>query len=157
MSTSYHPEMEGQLEHLNVVMEHYLRSFVLYQQDDWSKWLPIAEFAANNQLSASTGVSPFFANTGFHSRMNFQFPWAAQGPQELEAKAMAHKTEELLEHLKIQIQVALDRYATTTKKSRSPAPDLKAGDEGFNVAKTLHTEPYSRKLDWKKMGLFSVN
>ena len=32
-------------------------------------WLPIAEFAANNAVSETTGVSPFFANYGFHPKL----------------------------------------------------------------------------------------
>jgi len=39
---------------------------VTYQQDNWSKLLPLMEFAYNNALSATTGVSPFFANKGYH-------------------------------------------------------------------------------------------
>jgi len=37
-----------------------------YQQDDWSKLLPLAEFAYNNATNATMGVSPFFANKGYH-------------------------------------------------------------------------------------------
>ena len=29
-------------------MEQYLWSYVNYLQDEWSSWLPLAEFAANN-------------------------------------------------------------------------------------------------------------
>jgi hypothetical protein len=54
--------MDGQTEHFNAIMEQYLCAYVSYQQDDWIKWLPMAEFAANNQTSASIGTSPFFAN-----------------------------------------------------------------------------------------------
>ena len=49
-------------------MEQYLRAYVTYLQDDWSRCLCLAEFAANNQASESTGVSPFFANIGFDPR-----------------------------------------------------------------------------------------
>ena len=35
-------------------------------QDDWVKLLPTAEFAYNNNLHTSTGVSPFKANYGFN-------------------------------------------------------------------------------------------
>jgi hypothetical protein len=66
--------------------------------------------------------------------MSFQFPLTPQGPQELDAKAMAHKIEELFEYLTVQIRVAQDRYETTTNKSRSPAPDLKDGDQVFLTA-----------------------
>ena len=44
-------------------MEQYLRCYVNYVQDDWLKWLPLAKFAANNQMSKSTKISLFFANT----------------------------------------------------------------------------------------------
>jgi len=43
---------------MNATMEQYLRSYVNYQQDDWVKFLPMAEFAANNQTSETTGLSP---------------------------------------------------------------------------------------------------
>jgi len=37
-----------------------------YQQDNWSKLLPLAEFTYNNTLSATTGITPFFTNKGYH-------------------------------------------------------------------------------------------
>jgi hypothetical protein len=37
-----------------------------YQQDNWSDLLPLAEFAYNNAPSATTGLSPFYANKGYH-------------------------------------------------------------------------------------------
>ena len=62
LSSPYHPETDCRTERLNAVMEQYLRWYVNYLQDDWPKWLPLAEFAANNQMSESTKISPFFAN-----------------------------------------------------------------------------------------------
>ena len=62
LSTAFHPQTDGQTERINAIMEQYLRAYVNYQQDDWSLWLPMAEFAANNHASETTGVSPFFAN-----------------------------------------------------------------------------------------------
>ena len=61
----YHPPTDGQTERLNAVMEQYPRCYVNYLQDDWPKWLPLDEFAANNQMRESTKNSPFFANTGW--------------------------------------------------------------------------------------------
>ena len=52
-------------------MERHLCTFVNYQQDDWSKRLAMAEFAANNNESASTKLFPFFASKGLHPRMSF--------------------------------------------------------------------------------------
>ena len=62
--TAYHPETDGQTERPNAIMEHYLQAFVNYMQDNWAKWIPGAEFAANNVPSAITLASPFLANSG---------------------------------------------------------------------------------------------
>jgi len=40
-----------------------------YQQDNWLDLLPLAEFAYNNVPSTTTGVSPFFANKGYHPNL----------------------------------------------------------------------------------------
>ena len=64
MSTAFHPQTHGQTERFNTVMEQYLRSYINYLQDDWSLWLPLAEFAANNHSSDATQLSPFFALHG---------------------------------------------------------------------------------------------
>ena len=66
MSTAFHPQTDGQTERFNSVMEQYLRSYVNYLQDDWSAWLPLAEFAANNHSSEATNLSPFFALHSYH-------------------------------------------------------------------------------------------
>ena len=66
LSTAFHPETDGQTERANQTMEQYLCAFVSHQQDEWSDWLPMAEFAANNQQSETTQTTPFFAYTGHH-------------------------------------------------------------------------------------------
>ena len=40
-----------------------------YQQDNWALLLPLVEFAYNNATSTTTGISPFFANKGYHPRL----------------------------------------------------------------------------------------
>jgi len=65
-TSGYHPEGDGQTEHMNQTLEQYLHVYYNYQQDNWSELLSLAEFAYNNAPSATTGVSPFFANKGYH-------------------------------------------------------------------------------------------
>ena len=65
-TSRYHPEGDGQTEHMNQTLEQYLRVYCNYQQDNWSELLPLAKFAYNNALNATTGISPFFANKGHH-------------------------------------------------------------------------------------------
>ena len=68
-TSGYHPEANGQAERTNQTLKQYLRIYCNYQQDNWSKLLPLADFAYNNAPSATTGVSPFFANKGYHPNL----------------------------------------------------------------------------------------
>ena len=65
-TSGYHLEGDGQTKCTNQTFEQYLCVYYNYQQDNWSKLLPLVEFAYNNALSATTGVSPFFANKRYH-------------------------------------------------------------------------------------------
>ena len=66
----YHPEGDGQTEHVNQTLEQYLCIFCNYQQDNWSDLLPLAEFAYNNSPNTTTGVSLFFTNKGYHPNIS---------------------------------------------------------------------------------------
>jgi hypothetical protein len=59
-TSSHHPSANGQVEHINSMLKQYLRTYCNYKQDNWSKLLPLAEFAYNNTPHSSMGVSPFF-------------------------------------------------------------------------------------------------
>jgi len=43
VSTAFHPETDGQTERINQTLEQYLRSYCLYQQDDWVSLLPFVQ------------------------------------------------------------------------------------------------------------------
>jgi len=66
MSTVYHPQTDGQTERTNQTLEGYLRNFGNYDQNDWYQLLPLAEHAYNNSINNVHGMSPFYANYGFH-------------------------------------------------------------------------------------------
>src|SRR5882724_7306187 len=68
-TSRYHPKGDGQTERMNQTLEQYLRVYCNYQQDNWSELLPSAEFAYSNTLSATTGITPFFANKGYHPNL----------------------------------------------------------------------------------------
>jgi len=74
LSIAYHPETNGQTENANSFLEQYLRQYISFTQDNWDKWLPLAEFAARNIINNLTGMSPFFANAGYYPRMSFRPP-----------------------------------------------------------------------------------
>ena len=65
-STSYHPQTDGQTEHMNQEIEAYLHVFVSHQQDNWADWLPLVEFVYNNKIHAATCRTPFELDAGQH-------------------------------------------------------------------------------------------
>jgi hypothetical protein len=69
-STAYHPQMDGQTEQMNREVEKYLQTYINYQQDNWSEWLPLAEFTYNNAVHEATHQTPFFLNKGCHPRVH---------------------------------------------------------------------------------------
>jgi len=71
-TSGYHPEADGQTECTNQTLEQYLRIYCNYQQSDWAHLLPLVEFTYNNALSATTGISSFFTNKGYHPRLDIQ-------------------------------------------------------------------------------------
>ena len=65
-TSGYHPKDDEQTECTNQTLEQYLYVYYNHQQDNWSKLLLLVEFSYNNVPGATTGVSPFFANKGYH-------------------------------------------------------------------------------------------
>ena len=80
LSTAFHSQTDGQTERTNQTLEQYLRMYCNHLQSDWVNLLPMASFAYNNGISASTGHSPFFLNYGFHPRHNMSPNAAEQIP-----------------------------------------------------------------------------
>ena len=57
--------MDGQTNHINSLLEMYLRHNVSSHQRDWAKLLDIAQFSYNLQQSEAIGKSPFEIILGF--------------------------------------------------------------------------------------------
>ncbi|ETI54389.1 hypothetical protein F443_02779 [Phytophthora nicotianae P1569] len=68
MSTASHPETDGLTERANRVVEDVLRSFAT-SFTSWTSFLSMVEFANNNAVHSSTGLTPFFINFGRHPRV----------------------------------------------------------------------------------------
>jgi hypothetical protein len=104
---AFHPQMDGQTEQMNAVMEQYLQAHVNYLQDDWAEWLPLAECAANNQGSETTGSSPFFANKGFDPRCQFDLSLVATNDiNDQRALTTSKALAEIYKHLHAKINRA---------------------------------------------------
>jgi transposase InsO family protein len=64
MSSSYHPQSDGQTERYNSMLEEYLRHFANASQKNWVSLLDVAQFCYNSQKNSGTGKSAFEVVTG---------------------------------------------------------------------------------------------
>ena len=69
--TAFQFEIDDQIERANQDIETRLRQYCNYRQNDWIDWIDIMKFADNNDVFATTELTPFFINKNYHSRMIF--------------------------------------------------------------------------------------
>ena len=72
LSTSFHPQTDGQTERMNRTLEESLRSYVLPHHRDWDQHLIPIEMAYNDSMHSSTRETPYFLNHGRHPLMPHQ-------------------------------------------------------------------------------------
>ena len=163
LSTAYHPQTDGQTERSNQDLEAYLRRYVNYAQDNWVEWLPIAEFQVNDTVNASTGLTPFFADLGFHPRSGIH-------PSEAPAEGLSPKNRadirkaddilnahrDLVTFLKVQLRWAQQAQADQANKSRIDTPNYKIGDLVYVSTRNWSTDRPSKKLEDKWAGPWKI-
>src|SRR5260221_12168417 len=152
-TSGYHLEGDGQMECANQVLEQYLRVYTNYQQDDWATLLPMAEFTYNNTMNATTGVSPFFANKGYHPEFTVDLQVETSSA---EVQAFMADLERIQAELKENIAQAQERYQKNVDKHRTEAPELKIGNQAYVKAKFFRTRQPSKKLLEKNLGPYNM-
>ena len=152
-TSGHRPSANSQVERTNSTLEQYLRIYCNYQQDNWSKLLPLAEFAYNNAPHASTGVSPFFANRGYD-------PLIAVYPDaeitDLRARHFAINFDEIHQFLRDQMKAAQASMARYANRDRLAPPPFHVGDRVFVRTDHIRTNRTARKLAEQKIGPFPI-
>jgi len=153
MSTAFHPQTDRQTERLNQTIEVYLQAFVDHEQDNWVGLLPMAEFAYNNSITMGNGMSPFYANYGFHPVSSDP---AASGPLNPASKLYAHWMHAVHKASAKRLEAAHERMRCYTDPQRSEPPKYQIGDLVMLNGRKIKTRRPSRKLDHKNHGPFQV-
>ena len=134
-------------------MEAYLRAFVNFEQNDWAKLLPMAEFAYKNARNISTDHIPFELNCGYHPWMLYE----EDGDPRSQSKSADKLSAELRELMIVcrenlyHAQELQKRAHNKGAKPRSYAPSKKV----WLNSKYIKTKR-NRKLEAKFFGLFQV-
>jgi hypothetical protein len=64
LSTSYHPQTDGQTNFFNKCLETYLQCFASNRQNQWAQWLLLAEWWYNTPYHIAARMTPFEAVYG---------------------------------------------------------------------------------------------
>ena len=152
-TSGYHPEGDGQTERVNQTLEQYLRIYCNYQQDNWSRLLPLAEFAYNNAPNVTTGVSPFFTNKDYNPAISV---YPERDLTSARAREYAVDLDKLHAALRTTIAEAQVRYQRQADKHRLPAPDFKVGDQVYVRAEHIRSTRPAKKLSEKFLGPYTI-
>ena len=153
LSTAFHPQTDGQTERVNQVLEHYVRLFTNYKQDDWSTLLQRAAFSYNNSNHSAIQMSPFMANFGYHPRWTNDIAGSAIPIVAERIKNLS----ELHEMCKKNIETANEEYARQYDRKRREQMDINVGDLVLLSTENLRTVRPMKKFDNKYCGPFKVS
>jgi len=153
MSTAFHPQTDGQTERLNQTIAAYLRAFVAKEQNDWVSLLPMADFAYNNSVTVGNGMTPFYANYGFH-------PAAVNPPTEVPlnpaSTVYAHWMQTVHEESRQGLEAAQERMRRYTDPAWKEPPAYQVGNLVMLSGRNIKTRCPSRKLDHKNHGPYQI-
>ncbi|GJT01310.1 putative reverse transcriptase domain-containing protein [Tanacetum coccineum] len=125
MSTTYHPQTDGQSEHTIQTLEDMLRACVLDFEGSWDVHLPLVEFSYNNSYHSSVRCAPFKALYGRKCRSPIM--WAEVGEGQLIGSELVQETTEKISQIKDRLKAARDHQKSYVDKRRKPQ-EFSVGD-----------------------------
>ncbi|GJX68740.1 reverse transcriptase domain-containing protein [Tanacetum coccineum] len=144
MSTTYHPETDGQSERTIQTLEDMLRACVIDFGKGWERHLPLVEFSYNNSYHASIKAAPFEALYGRKCRS--PVCWAEVGDVQLTGPEIIHETTEKIVQIRQRLQAARDRQRSYANVRRKPL-EFQVGDRVM-----LKVSPRKGVIRFRKRG-----
>ncbi|QRW23144.1 Retrotransposable element Tf2 protein [Rhizoctonia solani] len=148
-SLAYHPQSNRQTEQVNPSIKHFVRAYSGVNQRDWTKWLPMAEFAYNNAVHSSTGKTPFKALYGWEPTLT-----PSNVPTDVpEAEDLAQTME--AQWKEVESTLWQSKQQMVAGEEGSPT-EFKIGEEVWLDAKNIKLKTLSPKLMEQCLGPFRV-
>nr|GEW62261.1 reverse transcriptase domain-containing protein [Tanacetum cinerariifolium] len=126
LSTSYHPQMDGQSERIIQALEDMLRACVIDFGGSWDIHLPLAEFSYNNTYHLSIRCAPFEAL--YDRKCRSPVLWAKIGEGSLIGPELVLETIDKVVLIKEKLKAVRDRQKSYADKRRKPL-EFKVDDQ----------------------------
>jgi hypothetical protein len=155
MSTSYHPQTDGQTENVNRALQDMLRSYVGDTRNDWDRHLTAMEIAINSSRHASTGYTPHFLNHNQEMRLPFGIALKTAL-----AESVVPAAASVMTGMASHDEIARSRLMDAQLRQKVFA-DVRRKDEKYAVndqvfLRTDHISGYKYKLCGRYIGPFAV-
>ena len=146
MSTTFHPQTDGQTERMNQTLEVYLRCYTSDQKSQWVGYLPTAMMAINSAYNNDLGQTPQEALYGLGMRLP-----QPQAQANNAANTFAEKMHENWTKIGDRIDKARQKVKQRLDAKKKPVT-VKPGDKAYLDTKNLTND----KLDRPFIGPFEV-
>ena len=155
MSSSYHPQTDGQTENVNRAVQDILRAYTKDNRKDWDRHLTAVEIAINSSRHASTGYTPHFLSHNQEMRLPFGIALKeAMGtvnvPAAVSVMSDMAANDETARTRMADAQAEQERAANRHRRAESYA----VGEQV--MLNTKHLTGYKHKLACRFVGPFEV-
>ena len=156
-SSAYHPQSDGQTEVTNRSLGNLLRCLSQQHGGSWDTILSQAEYAYNDSVSRSTGLTPFQIVYGDHPRGVLELRDVnTMERKSAQAEDFANVMKDVQQQVKDRLQKAADKYKTHADKKRRDL-QFKVGDLVMvHLKKERLPKGQYTKLMMKKAGPFKI-
>jgi hypothetical protein len=161
MNTSFRPQIDEQIERVNLVIQQFLKNDVAADQQDWVDHLELAEFCYNNSAHSTTGSTPFQMVTGKSPIV--PVTWATQGQPSSDASEevlmvtqLDEERKRLWELAKANLEKTHKRYKDFADKSRREVKFQERDEVWLNIKNFRLAEGLSHKFLGPYAGPFKV-
>ena len=155
MSTSRHPQSDGQSECEIKTLITSLRAFCNEHQDDWDDYLDMLELGFNSTTQSSTQCSPFELLYGTKARLPIDVALAPIAPKNPAAIDRAERMQSALRFARSRLLDAQQRQKKNADRHRRHAA-FAVGDSALLSTEGLQLRNGSNKLCSRFIGPFEV-
>ena len=148
MRTTFHPQIDGQLEKTIETLVDMLRACVLYLKGRWEEHLPLVEFAYNNSYQTSIQMAPYEAL--YKRPCRSPVCWKEVGERTSTGPELVRDTFEKVELIRKCLLTAQRRQKSYVDRWRRPL-EFEVGDHVF--LKVMPKRGVVRFGKWGKLSL----
>ncbi len=151
MSTTHHPQTDGETERVNQELEQYFRVFCNFKQNNWAELVPFMEFTHNARQHSATGKSPFTVWYGFQPKFIPPVNFATKIPT---VEERLHTLDQIQSEVTAALKVAAEvmKHPHVSK----PTYEFKPGDLVWLEGTNVYTTHPKAKLAPRRHGPFKV-